>query len=143
MNSRRIDFACIYFDFGSFSQKTSPQIDTIQKTPRGSPTPQKGGQRWPTDGQRDTKGTPKGSHGEPKVTQGAQKGSHWSPKMAKGRPRAPKGSQAQSHPKGSQRHPQRHPREAKGSQRDKIYIYKLPINRPSKRYVSIFHICCI
>jgi len=35
---------------------------------------------------------------------------------------------------GGPKTPQRHPKEAKGSQREKIYIKKLPINRPSGRY---------
>ena len=143
MNSRRIDFACIYFDFGSFSQKTSPQIDTIQKTPRGSPTPQKGGQKmangWAKGHQGDPKRESRGAQSHPRRPKGV-------PLVAQDGQREAKGTQRQPSPKSSQRKPkapQRHPREAKGSQRDKIYIYKLPINRPSKRYVSIFHICCI
>ena len=78
----------------------------------------------PKAGQREPKGTPKG-------TKGAQRTPKGSPRVPKGVKRRPKS--AQGKPKALQRHP----REAKGSQREKLYIKKLLINRPSGPYVSM------
>ena len=54
------------------------------------------------------------------------------PKAPQRDPRAP-----QRDPSGRQSGTQRRQWHPKGSQRDKIYIHKLPINRPSGRYVII------
>ena len=59
---------------------------------------------------------PKGDQMDPKGSQMDPKGSQTKPKVA---PRETKGA----------------PKTPKGSQGDKLYIHKLPINRPSGRYV--------
>ena len=84
----------------------------------------------PQDGQRDPKG-------QPKAAQGHSKGNHRTPKVAQ---REPKGSQkSQKEPKVGPGTAKGAPKTPKGSQRKpkgKIYIKKLPINRPSGRYVN-------
>ena len=86
----------------------------------------------PQDGQRDPKGRRKGA-------QGHSKGNHRTPKFAQ---REPKGSQkSQKEPKVGPGTAKGAPKTPKGSQRKpkgKIYIKKLPINRPSGRYVIIY-----
>ena len=97
------------------------------------------GKRVPKSGLR-LNGTPSGPPGAqgaphgpqkcPKMATGSpsdgQRGAQSTPKGAKGRPKSP-----QKHPRGSQRcH-----KMAKGSPGRPNYINKLPINRPSGRYV--------
>ena len=93
---------------------------------------------------RDSQWEPKGAEREPKAPKPPTRGptsardsevdSKGTPKGAKGFPRSP-----QRKPKA----PKRHPREASGAS----YICKLPINRPSGRYVITYykliylHIC--
>ena len=74
-------------------------------------------------------GTPKGPPGVP---QGTPKGPPRDPKGAKGSPKGAKWA-----PKSSQGHPKVIPRATKTSQKDKLYINKLPINRLRGRYVII------
>ena len=106
------------------------------------------GLRWGSHGPKGSPKRPQGSQREPKSApshprgaQGALKGSH----------EHPKGSQRESKgtPKGTKRWPKKAketpkdiPKRAKGSpkspqRRPKDYIDKLPINRPSGRYVII------
>ena len=105
---------------------------------RRRPKAVQGSQRDPQDGQRDRKRGPMGAQRRPKGSQrhprrpqgvpqvlrngevepkGIPKGAKGSPRMFRSNPMAPK----------------RHPREASGA----LYICKLPINRPSGRYVII------
>ena len=97
-----------------------------------------GGQRHPTgtqDAQKDRKGRPmgaqrrlKGSQRHPSRPQGVPQVTRDGEVEPKGTPKGAKGS-----PRSSQRkpkEPQRHPREASGA----LYIYKLPINRPTLCY---------
>ena len=77
----------------------------------------------------EAKGTPMDGQRSPRAPQRSQKEPKVSPKAAKGTSKTPKGS-----PKGSQREPQGAQSRPKGSQRH-LYINKLPINRPSGRYV--------
>ena len=80
------------------------------------------------NGEREPEGTPKKLKGR----QSQPKGGQGLPKTSKA---SPKGSQreaqrAQSHPKGGQRHPKNTP--------GPNYMNKLPINRPSGRYVKLY-----
>ncbi len=86
-----------------FLGKWRPIFNKIQKTPQGGPRGPKGIPQVAQDGQRDPKGWPKRAQGHPK---GSQREPKVAPKEAKGTPKTPK-----------------------GSQRDKVYISKLPINR--------------
>ena len=81
----------------------------------------------PEGGQREAKGTPKGTKGAQRTPKGAQRTPKGSPRVPKGVKRASKS--AQGRPKALQR-----------SQREKIYTKKLPINRPSGRYVINSHL---
>ena len=56
------------------------------------------------------------------------------PKGPQGNPKAPKG--AKWAPKSSQGHTKAIPRETETSQKDKLYMNKLPINRLRGRYVN-------
>ncbi len=116
----------------------APQRDPqgVQGHPKGA----KGTQREPRAPQRKPNGTPKGA-------KPARKGAKGSPRAHQNEPRAPikEPKEAQGHPKGAkevpkspQRKPkahQRHSREGKPKGRD-LY-FKLPINRPSGRYVIV------
>ena len=79
---------------------------------------------WPKGAQRPAKGSPRASQKEPQEPKGRPKGAQGLPKESKRRPKS-----AQGTPKALQRHP----KEAKG---EDIY-QKLPINRPSGRYVNV------
>ena len=129
-----------------------------QREPKATPKEPKGVQGHPKGSQRESKalqrepkgvqGHPKGSQREPKGTPKGAKGSPRPSQRAKGSPRHPKGSQkepkgtqrepegAQSHPKGSQRHP----KDIQGKSKGQDLYFKLPINRPSGRYVIYIHI---
>ena len=80
--------------------------------------------RIPEGGQREAKGTPKETKGVQRTPKGVERTPKGSPRSPKGVKRKPKS--AQGRPKALQR-----------SQREKIYIKKLPINRPSGRYVML------
>ena len=81
-------------------------------------------------------GTPRHPQGPPRDPQGIPKGFPRDPKRD---PKGPKGSPkgAKWAPKSSQGHPKAIPRATKTSQKDKLYINKLPINRLRGRYVII------
>jgi hypothetical protein len=86
------------------------------------------------DGQRDPKGGPRHPKGSQREAKVAPKGAQGTPKGAKGRPKSP-----QREPKAPQREPKGAQSRPKGNQKDPKsthYINKLPINRPSGRYVK-------
>ena len=80
-----------------------------------------------TDGAKDPQGFPRDPIGIPKGPQRDPEGPKGSPKGAKWAP------------KSSQGHPKAIPRATKTSQKDKLYINKLPINRLRGRYVNIVY----
>ena len=84
-----------------------------------------------------TQSQPKRDPRQPKAPQGDPTGAPGRPKgvqrTAKGSPRAPQ--REPKEPKVGPKEAKGTPKGPKGSQRDKIYIKKLPINRPSGRYV--------
>ena len=111
---------------GPFFDKNLEYVSRQPKGPKGTP--------------KAAKWSPKGSQMDPKGIQMDPKGIQMDPE---GNQMDPKGSQldpkgSQMDPKGSQMDPKVAPRETKGapktpkgSQGDKLYIHKLPINRPS------------
>ncbi len=122
--------------------------------PRQAEGISKDGQRAPKAPQRETKGAkgiPKGDKGSPRApdkgTPKGDKGSQRHPSCPQGVPQVlrdgkvepkaiPKGAKGSSRTFQSKpKEPQRHPREASRA----LYIYTLPINRPSVRYV--IHVC--
>ena len=111
---------------GALSVHGAPRAArTPQGRPKGSAKGPKGTQKEPKGTPKELKGTPKGPKGIPKEPKGTPKEPKVSPKAAKDTSKTPKGSPkgsqgAQSRPKAGQRH---------------LYINKLPINRPSGRYV--------
>ena len=77
-------------------------------------------------GLKGSQGPPRATTGSPRAPQGTPKGPQ---RTAKGSPRAP-----QREPKGAQSRPKGDQRQHRGPN----YINKLPINRPSGRYVIIY-----
>ena len=73
-------------------------------------------------GKREAKGAPKGTKGAQRTPKGAQRTPKGSPRVPKGVKRASKSAQGR-------------PKVLQTSRREKIYTKKLPINRPSGRYV--------
>ena len=145
MNSDRLYFEGMLRTWSPFTRKV---ISYFHQNPRELP---KASPRHPTAPQ----GSPKSSPRHPKAPQGAPRGPkrHFErrPKATQGAPGRPKGSlknpresqvsqkgipikrkETQSRPKGSQRRPP-HPKE------QDVYK-KLPINRPSGRYVLYIYI---
>ena len=129
-------------------------LEKIQYMPQGTPRQAKGtskdGQREPRAPQRETKGAkgiPKGDKGSPRApdkgTPKGDKGSQRHPSRPQGVPQVLRDGKVEPKaiPKGAKgsprtfhskpKEPHRHPREASGA----LYISKLPINRPSGRYV--------
>ena len=103
---------------------------------RRRPKAVQGSQRDPQDGQRDRKRGPMGAQRRPKGSQRHPRRPQGVPQVLRNGEVEPKGIPKEA--KGSPRMfrskpmaPKRHPREASGA----LYICKLPINRPSGRYV--------
>ena len=137
-NSGRLDFAAIYNEFGTFPRKVRSNFEKIQQTPQGSPRRAKGTPRAPQDAPKRTKGTPKDGQMGPKGTQKGAKGSQRAPK---GSQRAPTGSQKER--KGTQKGARGSPKSAPRKPKGQDLYFKLPINRPSGRYVINIHLIAI
>ena len=110
---KKADFWIQFREFDTFLGKGRPIFNKIANVAQG----------LPKESQRGLKGGPKGSKGaqrtprlSPRALQRVKKEAKVGPGGAKGVPKTPKGGQRK--PKG------------------KIYIKKLPINRPSGRYVT-------
>ena len=117
--------------FFTKSRRRPKAVQGAQRDPTGTP-------QVPQDGQKDRKGGPmgaqrrlKGSQRHPSRPQGVPQVFRDGEVEPKGIPKGAKGSPRtfQSKPMA----PKRHPREASGA----LYICKLPINRPSGRYVQL------
>ena len=83
-----------------------------------------------------TKGAPKDAHRGPGTPKGAKGRSKWTPQVTEDGQRGPKDGQMEL--KAPQREPEGSQSQAEGSQKNPKsahYINKLPINRPSGRYV--------
>ena len=123
-NSRRLHSMrrCVQID--TFAQNWASNFREIRenrpghpKAPQGSPRDPQRDPRWTLKG---LQGSPWGLHGVPNGPKGSPKGAKWAPKSSQG-------------------HPKAIPRATKTSQKDKLYINKLPINRLRGRYVSNFN----
>jgi hypothetical protein len=113
-NSPRLDLVrrrgsrASFFCGGAPGTPRSPKV--AQKTPNGTP--------------REPKAIPR----DPRVPQRIPRASQGGPRGSQRSPRAPQGS-AEA--------PQREPNGGKGSPSNSKYMRKLPINRPSGRYVKL------
>ena len=115
----------LFFQFSFKSARRLKAVQGCQGHPTGTWDAQKDREGRPTGAQRRLKGSQRHSSRPqrvPQVTWDGEVEPKSTPKGAKGSPRS-----SQRKPK----EPQRHPREASGA----LYINKLPINRPSGRYV--------
>ena len=107
-NSKKLFFEDSFVNLTHFSVKDVPFSIKLTLWPKGSPKRAQGNPR-------SAQGRPKRIQRQPKCSQKSQNG-------------------AQSWSRGRQRRPKDTPRKPKG----KIYIKKLPINRPSGRYVIFY-----
>ena len=112
LNSPKLIFVIQLREFVTFLGKGRPIFNKIANVAQGLP---KESQREPKGRPKGPKGAQRTPRGSPRAPQRVKTEAKVGPGGAKGVPKAPKGGQRK--PKG------------------KIYIKKLPINRPSGRYV--------
>ena len=110
----KADFRLQFREFDTFLGKGRPIFNKIANVAQGLP---KETQRGPKGGPKGSKGAQRTPRESPRAPQRVKTEAKVGPGGAKSVPKTPKGSQRK--PKG------------------KIYIKKLPINRPSGRYVNL------